>query len=227
VERIAKNLLKTELWRQAARHFEMADQHAESAAAWLAAGHHDKAINSLLKTDDHAQLTALLLEAKRYKEAAKQARLWLENIDQAPQKRQSKKTVQALLHLAAALHLDQQSDQAITAYDRAREKLDQLRKDLPPITNGKNWESLATYGAMVKRPDLVRLGYEKALAAYGRTFNLQRLRCVEDYLKNVADDFYLVQELKKRRADWQPKSNMKKERERLWEVLVELEDDLR
>lgn len=226
MENIAQNLLKTELWRRAARHFEQADLHSESAAAWLAAGHNDEAINALLKTDDRAQTTALLLKAGRNKEAAEQARLWLKEIKQEP-KRQSEEKIRALLLLATALHLDLQPDQALTAYDSAREKLSQLSKELPPLTNGKNWEALAVYGVLVKRPDLVRLGYEKALAAYGQTLNLQRLRCLEEYLENVADDFYLCQELKERRADWQPKSTLKRERERLWEALEEFGKDLR
>ncbi|MEA1922471.1 MAG: hypothetical protein U9N63_07435 [Pseudomonadota bacterium] len=226
MENIDHNLLKTELWRRAARHFAQADLHSESAAAWLAAGHNDEAINALLKTDDRAQTTALLLKAGRYKEAAEQARLWLKEIKPEP-KRQSEEKIRALLLLATALHLDLQPDQALTAYDNAREKLSQLSKELPPLTNGKNWEALAAYGVMVKRPDLVRLGYEKALATYGQTLNLQRLRALEEYLEKVADDFYLSQELKERRADWQPKSTLKKERERLWEAVAEFEGDPR
>ena len=221
---IDKNLLKTELWRRAARHFAQAELHSESAAAWLAAGRNDAAISALLKTDDRAQTTALLLRAKRYKEAAEQARLWLNDIKQKP-KRQSEEKIRALLLLATALQLDLQTDQALTAYDQAREKLSQMTKKLPPLANGKNWEALANYGVMLKRPDLVRLGHEKALAAYGQTLNLQRLRCLEEYLENVADDFYLIQELKKRRADWQPQSSMKKERERLWEAMAKFEDE--
>ncbi|MEA3333677.1 MAG: hypothetical protein U9Q58_08780 [Pseudomonadota bacterium] len=223
MKNIDHNLLKTELWRRAARHFAQAELHSESAAAWLAAGLNGKAVSALLKTNDRAQTTALLIKTERYIEAIELAHIWLKEI-KPETKRQFEEEIRALLLLATALHLDLKPDQALTAYDSAREKLSQLTKELPPLTNSKNWEALAAYGAMVKRPDLVRLGYEKALAAYGQTFNLQRLRCVEEYLENVADDFYLVQELKERRADWQPQSNLKRERERLWEAVSKFDD---
>ena len=112
---------------------------------------------------------------------------------------------------AAALHLDRQPGQAHAAYDTAREELAQGTKKSTPLTNAKNWEALAAYGVRVKRPDLIRLGYEKALAAYGQTFNLQRLRCAGEYLENVSEDFHLTKELKERLAEWQPQSSIKRE----------------
>ena len=219
MEIIPQNLLKTELWRRAARHFDKVELYSESAAAWIAAGDDDEAINALIHAGDRDRLTPLLIKARRYKEAVNQARLWLDEIAEEP-KRQTEEKTRALLILAAALHFDRQLDQAHTAYDTAREKLAQAMKKSPPLTNGKNWEALAIYGVMVKRPDLVRLGYEKALIAYGQTFNLQRLRCAKEYLATVADDFYLAKELKERLADWQPQSTIKRERERLWEALA-------
>ena len=217
--KIPQNLLKSELWRRAARHFDKAELHSESAAAWLAAGHDDKAISALIQAGERARATPLLLKAKRYKEAAEQARLWLEEIAAEPG-RQAEEKIRALLGLAAALHLNRQPDQALATYDTAREELMQGPKRSSPLTNGKNWEALAAYGVMVKRPDLVRLGYEKALVAYGQTFNLQRLRCAKEYLENTTNDFHLTKELKERLADWQPQSTIKRERERLWEALA-------
>ncbi len=218
MEKVPQKPLKKELWQRAARHFEKAGLPSESAAAWLAAGHDDEAINALIQAGDRARVTPLLLKARRYKEAAEQAHLWLEEITQEPQ--QAKEKISALLILAAALHLDRQPDQAHTAYDTAREELAQGTKKSTPLTNGKNWEALAAYGVRVKRPDLIRLGYEKALAAYGQTFNLQRLRCAGEYLENISEDFHLTKELKERLAGWQPQSSIKRERERLWEAMA-------
>ena len=228
MEKIPQNIFKNELWRRAARHFDKAGLHSESAAAWLAAGQDNEAISALIQAQDRAQVSPLLLKTGRYKEAIKQARLWLEEIATEPRQHTEEK-IRALLILAAALHLDRQLDQARTAYDTAREKLVQSTKKPAPLTNGKNWEALAAYGVMVKRPDLVRLGYEKALVAYGQTFNLQRLRCAKEYLENVADDFYLAKELNERLADWQPQRTIKRERESLREALAEFtgEEDLR
>ena len=220
MEKIPQNLLKTELWQRAARHFEKAGLNAESAAAWLAAGHEDEAINALIKAGDRARATPLLLKTGRHKEAAEQARLWLEELATEPE-RKSEEEIRAHLNLATALHLDHQPEAARSAYDTARDKLTQTSKKRLSLTNGKNWEALAAYGVMVQRPDLVRLGFEKALVAYGQTFNLQRLRCAKEYLENVTDDFYLTKELKERLAEWQPQSTIRKERERLWEALAE------
>ena len=219
MEKVPQNLLKSELWRRAARHFDKADLHSESAAAWLAAGHDDEAINALIQAGDRARVTPLLIKRGRYKEAAEQARIWLEEIAGEPQ-RQAEEKIRALLLLATALRLDRQPDQAHAAYDTAREELTQQTKRLSPLTNGKNWEALAAYGVMLKRPDLIRLGYEKALSAYGQTFNLRRLRCAGEYLESVADDFYLAEELKERLAGWQPQSTIKRERERLREAMT-------
>jgi len=220
VDTIAKNILKIELWRRAAWNFEKTDLHPESAAAWLAAGDDDKAVNALIKAGDRAQATPLLIKAKRYKEALEQAHLWLEEISQEPQ-RQADEMVPAFLFLAAALTLDQQPEPAFTAYDRARRKLSQSAKTSLPLTTGRNWETLATYGILVKRPDLIRLGYEKALTTYGQTFNLQRLRCAGEYLETVKNDHCLSRDLQGRIASWQPRSSIKRERERLWQAMSE------
>jgi len=219
VEKIPKKLLKNDLWQRAARHFGKAGRPSESAAAWLAAGHDEEAISALIQAGDRTQATPLLLKAKRYKEATEQAHLWLKELAQEP-RRQAEEKIRARLILAAALHLDHQPDQAHAAYDTAREELTQGTKKSPPLTNGRNWEALAAYGVRVKRPDLIRLGYEKALTAYGQTFNLQRLRCAGEYLENISEDFHLTKELKERLAGWQPQSSMKRERERLWEALA-------
>ncbi len=224
MEIIEKNILKSELWRRAAINFEKAALLAECAAAWLAAGDENEAIEVLIKTGDRPQATPLLLKKKRYKEATNQARLWLNDIAKEP-KRQLEEEIRALLHQAAALHLDQQPDQAQATYSKAREKLSQATKKTTPLADGKNWETLASYGVMLKRPDLIRLGYEKALATYGQTYNLQRLRCAGEYLDKVADDIYLSKELRERIAEWQPQSSMKIERERLWQALSEFTEE--
>lgn len=220
MENISKNLLKSELWRRAARHFDKACLHPECAAAWIAAGDEDEAIDALIEAGDRGRATQLLIKAKRYKEAAEQARLWLEEVAEVP-KRKLEEEIRALLSLAAALHFEQQPDQAQTTYSTACEKLSQATENSYPLTNGRNWEALAAYGVLLKRPDLIRLGYEKALVAYGRSFNLQRLRCAGEYLEKIADDIYLSKELKERLAGWQPQSSMKRERERLWQALSE------
>ncbi|MBN2809410.1 MAG: hypothetical protein JXR80_07955 [Deltaproteobacteria bacterium] len=218
--KITLNLFKNELWRRAARHFAKAGHLTESADAWLAAGHNKQALNTLLKAGDRARVTPLLIREKRYKEAADLARLWLEELSLTP-KRRAEEEIAARLNLAAALHFDRQRDQAQAAYEHARENLIQLNSTVTPLTEGKNWEALAAYGVLLKRPDLIRLGYEKALAAYGPSFNLQRLRSLGEYLEKVEDDLLLTHDLKERRAAWQPQSSLKRERERLWQALSE------
>ncbi len=228
MEKVPQKILKSELWLRAARHFEKAGLLSESAAAWLAAGRDDEAISALIKIGERAQVTPLLLKAKRYQEAVEQAHLWLEEITQEPS-RETEEKIGALLILAAALRLDQQPVQAQAFYEAAREELAQPAKQSPSLANGKNWEALAAYGVRVKRPDLIRLGYEKALVAYGQTFNLQRLRCAGEYLENISEDLHLTKELKERLAGWQPQSSIKRERERLWEAMAKFtgEEDLR
>ena len=209
--------LKQELWRRAGNHFTRAGRWREGADALLAAGRREAAARALARAGDTARLTRLLLSLGNFAGARESSAAWLTELAAEPARRQ-REEVAARLARAAALQLSGSLKQARRHYLAARRRL--ARKPAPdPAQQAEEWEALGRYGALVKRPDLVRLGYEKALAAYGQTFNFKRLSCAGRYLEQVTDDPVLVRDIEERMASWQPRSALRREREKLFAAL--------
>ena len=215
--------LSRALWRRAGSHFAAAGRWAESAEARLAAGDLQAAAEAFREAGDPARLTPLLLAMGDLEGALKSSSKWLAELARDDERRE-REEVAARLYRAAALNRSRETLRARRHYLAARRRL--VRKPAPdPARLGEEWEALGRYGALVKRPDLVRLGYEKALAVYGRTFNYKRLNCARAYLAEVADDPLLVRDLQERIAAWQPRSALSREREKLFAALDRWSDE--
>lgn len=72
----------------------------------------------------------------------------------------------------------------------------------PELVPARCWEALGAYGAMIRRYDLVQVGYERALALYTERHNAERLRAGQDYLAALEANHLLKNDLAARLAEW-------------------------
>ncbi|NPA25864.1 MAG: hypothetical protein GXO34_08575, partial [Deltaproteobacteria bacterium] len=170
------------------------------------------------------RLTQLLLELRDFTAADRSAERWLEELHHDPARRPGEET-RALLARAASLQLTGKRKAGSAFYRQARTRLEKTATSLPPLISGRNWEALAFYGDLVQRPDLMRRGYETALAIYDPLLPLERERCLREYLDRAAADPLLTAELHERLAAWTPPSTLKQERENLFQALARFNEN--
>lgn len=195
---ITREILAVELWRRSAEAYLMAGELSKSGESWLKAGDKNRAAELFFESGEDLRAAELFFDCNRFVEALKSARRCRENssVEDFPQR------IAAQLVAAAACSKSGDKKETVDLLRVARAELVESDSDLAPFQAAQAWESLARFGCRVKRPDLIRLGYEKALAVYGAKFNLQRLRSAYDYLKAVAGDHILESEIERRIAEY-------------------------
>jgi len=195
---ISREALRVDLWRRSARYYQAAGSLLQAAEAWLAAGNKNTAAEQFAAADDDFRAAELFYECGRFSEAVNCAECCLKALSE---KALFQRSAVRLVQAAALIKLDQVAV--------ASNLLRDVRKELSRFTGdglesrsqaGRAWESLAGYGVRAGRPDLLRLGYEKALLIYGSELKLQRLRCADDYLGFIKSDKILAADLKGRIA---------------------------
>ncbi len=195
---ITRETLAVELWRRSAESYLMAGELGKSGESWLKAGDKNRAAELFFEAGENLRAAELFFDCNRFVEALKNAQRCLEKSSAADFSQRNA----AQLVAAAALSKSGDKKAAVDLLRVARAELVEFDADFAPFQVAKAWESLARFGCRVKRPDLIRLGYEKALAVYGSKFNLQRLRSADEYLKAVAGDHILESEIKRRIAEF-------------------------
>ncbi len=191
--------LRLDLWRQSARLYQAAGSLLKAAEAWLEVGDKNAAAELFTAVDDDFRAAELFYDCGRFSEALTCAERCRETI---ADKDFFRRVVLNLVQAAALIKLDQ-SLAANNFLRAARVELSKVTADDGSVSRsqiGRAWEKLARYGFRVERPDLIRLGYEKALLVYGSELNLLRLRCVDDYLNCIIEDKILAADLKSRIA---------------------------
>lgn len=200
--------LQQACWRQAAHHYELAGEWPLAANCWLAAGDLERAISLYQSLSQPAQAAPLLLQAGRYQEAAITYQTWLAQHRAGDVVSQ----VTALLGLAICLtklaeiktSYQQQTNfiyEANGYYHQARTIIEaEVARDL--FLRGQCWAALGAYGVKLARPDLIRLGYEQALSAYGPQNNQARLQTLAAYRAAIIADESLLADLAGRETDW-------------------------
>ena len=202
---ISRDILQIDLWRRSAKLYQAAGALLKAAEAWLNAGDKNMAAELFSAADDDFRAAELFYECGRFPDAVTSAECCLEKL---ADKYFSRRVAMRLVAAAALIKLG--DNRAANIFIReVRVGLSELIVDCPMSLSqaGPAWESLARFGVRVERPDLVRLGYEKAMLIYGSALNLQRLRCAGDYLEVVADDKILASDLRSRIAEF--KSDLK------------------
>ncbi len=197
---IEREALRGDLWRRSARLYQAAGSLLKAAEAWLKAGDKNIAAELFVAADDDFRAAELFYDCERFSETVTCAERCLETL---ASKDFSRRSAMRLVQAAALIKLDQAAAASKLLRD-VRMELSQAAVDGSETRSqaGRAWESLARYGARVKRPDLLRLGYEKALLLYGSELNLQRLRCADDYITLIIDDKILAVDLKCRIAEF-------------------------
>ncbi len=193
---IARETLRNELWRRSAEAYLAAGELGKAAEAWLRIGDKKRAAELFLASGDELQAAELFFDCHRFTEALTCARRCREKRPEVD----LPILISARLVEAAAGSRIGEEQEVFALLRTVRADLAKLGPDYSPFSRAKAWESLARCGSRIKRPDLVRLGYEKALLVYGPEFNLQRLRCAHDYLEMIAGDHLLETEIKHRIA---------------------------
>jgi hypothetical protein len=193
---VDREALRLDLWCRSAKLYQAAGARLQAAEAWLEADDKNVAAELFSAVDDNFRAAELFYDCGRFSEVVICAERCRGSLTVKDFFRQ---VAMNLVQAAALLKLDQ----AVAAGDLlrgVRKELSEFAADSPGSRSqaGQAWESLARYGVRVDRSDLVRLGYEKALLVYGSDFNLQCLRCADDYLDAVAADKILTADLKSR-----------------------------
>ncbi len=197
---IEREKLRLELWRRSARLYQAAANFPKAAAAWSEAGDKNAAAEMFRAAADEFRAAELFFACGRFEEALACAERCRKTIEQ---KDFFRRIALSLVQAAALIRLGRSA--------AARDLLRAVRMELSELTEESSlssmrlaqaWERLARFGIWVERPDLVRLGYEKALSSYGSNLNLQRLRCADDYLAAIAADKILRADLQKRIAEF-------------------------
>lgn len=195
---IEPKALRCDLWRRSARLYQASGALLKAAEAWLAAGDKNVAAELFSAADDDFRAAELFYDCGRFSEAVTCAERGRETIA----KKDFFRRVALNLVQAAALIKLEQTGAASNLLRDVRMELSQFTADASASRSqvARAWESLAGYGFRVGRPDLIRLGYEKALLTYGSDLNLLRLRCANDYLDCIIEDKILAADLKSRIA---------------------------
>jgi len=197
---IEREVLRVDLWRRSARLYQAAGDLLKAAEARLKAGDKIKAAELFAAADDDFRAAELFYDCSRFSDALNCAERCLETLTEKDFfLRSAMRLVQA-----AALSRLGQAAAANNLLRDVRIELSRFEADSAEFRSqaGRAWESLARYGARAGRPDLLRLGYEKALLTYGSALKLQRLRCADNYLDLINDDKILAADLKDRIAEF-------------------------
>lgn len=208
--------LQRELWRRAARHFRRAELMLRSAEAWAQAGDRRAAACDLLNAGAWENASAVLLDLEDFAQAAAAAENWLREIEEQ-QPPAICERCRALLALATALKLGQAAAEGLTYYRQARALLAENTGGDPGLARA--WRALADYGRRCRRPDLLRLGYERAIEACGGIFQREKISQAQSYLSALDDDPMLAEELKEKLAGWEQERPLARQREELRDKL--------
>lgn len=187
------------LFERAAKSYEASNLLREAAVCWMEAGNTGGAIEIYLRTNEYSKAAPLLMEKGRYAEALKCYFAWLASL----RKDNSVSRIRALLGVALSLRImKKEPDTADAAWREARSLAEVPKADR--LVAGSCWEALGEYGARIGRTDLVQVGYEQALQAYGNEFNDERTSASRNYLAAVENNRLLVAEIETRLAEWNP-----------------------
>jgi|GEM_PF-5772234 len=191
---IGREVLRVYLWRRSARLYQATGNLLKAAEARLNAGDKNVAAELFAEADDDFRAAELFYDCGRFYEAVSCAERYREIL---ADKDFARRSAMRLVQAAALIELGQAAAASNLLRD-VRMELSQYDADSSEsrFQASRAWESLARYGARIKRPDLLRLGYEKALLIYGSELNLQRLRCADDYLDLIIDDKILAADLR-------------------------------
>ncbi len=197
---VDREKLGLDLWRRSARLYQASAAFQKAAEAWSEAGDKYAAAKMFRAAADDFSAAALFYDCGRYEETLACAERCRETLT----KKDFFRRIALSLVQAAALDRLGRSAAASDLLRGVRMELSELTEEslLSSMQIGQAWESLARFGKRVERPDLVRLGYEKAILIYGSNLNLQRLRCADDYLAAIAADKILSADLQKRIAEF-------------------------
>jgi tetratricopeptide (TPR) repeat protein len=196
---VDRKKLAVELWRRSAAAYFRAGELKKAGEARLKAGDKNRAAELFLEAGEDLRAAELFFDGQRFAAALACARRCLEHLSSED----FSLKIAARLVAAAACSKSGDKKEAADFLRTARAELAEFTAGLSPFSAAKAWESLARFGRRVERPDLVRLGYEKALSVYGLKFNLQRLRTAHDYLKAAAGDRLLEAEIERRIQEYQ------------------------
>ena len=193
---IKRETLAVALWRRSAEAYLAAGELEKAAESRLQAGDKERAAELFFKSGNDLTAAELFFDCDGFEKALTCARRCRESFCDGD----LHILISARLVEAAACSKTGDKNNALDLLRAARADLVKLEPDTSPFQRAQAWESLARCGYRIERPDLVRLGYEKALLIYGPKFNLQRLRCAHDYLEKAAGDHILAAEIKERIA---------------------------
>lgn len=191
--------LVPEIMRRAARCYERAGMMRDAAQCWTEAGEDGHAAEVYLGMKDFARAAPLLLSQGRYREALRCYREWLGPLPQ----RDPLIDVTAHLGAAACLTLLGEEREAREHYMNARRRIEEVEYR-SVVASARCWEALGNYGVLVGRADLVQIAYERALETYGGSYEHDRLRVAEAYLKAVGGNHLLASRIEQLIAEWAP-----------------------
>ena len=158
--------LAQEFAQRAAYLYEECDHLMLAAECLIAAGELERALEIYLKKFEYRRAASLLLTNGRYQEAI----VCYNNCIETLKNKDIEGKVSIKLGISACLNLmKQEQKKAKQLYKEARIMIED-DKNRQFLIAGRCWEALGEYGVLLKRDDLIQLGYEKALKFYGKNF---------------------------------------------------------
>ena len=190
--------LDRELNRRAGYHFERCGRLEDAAACYADAGDAGRAAELYLRIDAPQRAAPILMKQKRYGEALQIYRRWLEASEgQSPEHR-----AKAHLGVSACLTLMKKDPETARSMYASARKIVEDETGRSPLEVAKCWQALGEYGATLGRHDLLYIGFETALARYGKAHNRQRIDAAMNYLEMASNNRLLALDLANRIEEW-------------------------
>ncbi|KPA19272.1 Sulphatase-modifying factor domain protein, partial [Candidatus Magnetomorum sp. HK-1] len=184
--------IKQLLYVHTAKIYHEAGHYTDEARCLALAGKYDQAAEIYLTNNQPDKGINCLINCQAYEKALKETQKWIQSLNE----NDVSGHVKSRLYLSCCLiKLNKDENQAKNVYLEAREIIaaEEYRQG---CLAGNIWESLAIYGNYISRDDLIRIGYEKALAHYENCNKSEWQRTIKTYIETISFDRILVYELK-------------------------------